>query len=122
MPTAPAAICRFPSAGILWVLTCGRLAIPRRARWSCTRRILDCMIVSSMVTAGVSRSATVLMASAPSGAAAAAGDEAEEGRRHPRVERVADPVAQQVEGEHGHGDRRAGEEHEPPRRDQRGDR
>src|SRR5213593_2128263 len=35
--------------------------------------------------------------------------------RHPRVERVADPVPEQVERQHGEQERGAGEREEPPR-------
>jgi len=58
MPTAPAAICMRPSAGILWVFTCGRLAMPSRARWSWTRRMLRSTMSRRTVTAGVSSSVT----------------------------------------------------------------
>ena len=44
IPIAPAAICIFPIAGILWVLMWGRLPMPWRARCACTRRILSSMM------------------------------------------------------------------------------
>src|SRR5215469_17696487 len=71
MPMAPACICILPMAGILWVLMCGRLPMPCRARCACTRRMLSSMMAMSMVTAGVSRSRTALMTVSPHAAGAA---------------------------------------------------
>src|SRR5215470_7453663 len=68
MPMAPARICILPMAGILWVLMCGRLPMPCRARCACTRRMLSSMMAMSMVTAGVSRSRTALMVVSPQAA------------------------------------------------------
>src|SRR5882724_10270376 len=65
MPMAPASICIRPIAGILCVLMCGRLAMACRERCACTRRMLSRMMSRSTVTAGVSRSATEVMASFP---------------------------------------------------------
>src|SRR5262245_25461871 len=55
MPTAPASICIFASAGILCVLMWGRLATPSRLRRSCRRWMLAVTVSRSTVTAGVSR-------------------------------------------------------------------
>src|SRR5207248_2618244 len=55
-------------------------------------------------------------------AAAPARHHPEERGRESRVERVANPVAEQVEGEHGDRDGETREEHEPPRRDEVRDR
>src|SRR6266851_5887410 len=67
MPTAPAAICILPMAGILWVLMCGRLAIRCRSRWACTRRMLSSITSRCTVTAGVSRSVIAVMDEPPRG-------------------------------------------------------
>ena len=61
MPTAPAAICIWPMAGILCVLMCGRLPSPCRARCACTRRMLSAITSRWIVTAGVSSAVIAVM-------------------------------------------------------------
>ena len=62
MPLAPAAICMAAIAGILWVLTCGRLARPAPATAACTRAMFASTRSRSMVTQGVSSSWTPVTA------------------------------------------------------------
>ena len=58
MPAAPAAICIAAIAGILWVLMCGRFAMPASATRRWPRAMLAARRSRSIVTQGVSSAST----------------------------------------------------------------